>query len=90
MVFHEGTDTPILGTQSKAQLLLDYAEMSLSQKIKLRLSGLVYVGDNREEGWKTSLQVYAFRCKKHGLQLGYASGYAQQLLCPECIRANGL
>jgi hypothetical protein len=49
---------------------------------------MVQVGDHMEEGWKTSLPVYAFRCEKHGLQLGYPRGYAQLLLCPECIQAT--
>jgi len=90
MVFHEGTETPILGTRSKVQLPPDYTKLSLSQRIKLRLNGMVQVGDHMEEGWKTSLPVYVFRCEKHGLQLGYLSGYAQLLLCSECIQERAV
>ena len=87
MVIQDHTETPILDTRSNVPLLFDYSGLSFSQRIKLRLNGTVHVGDRMEEGWKTSLPVYAFRCKKHGLQLGYPSGHAQQLLCQECIRA---
>ncbi len=86
MVIQEHTETPILDNRSKVQLPFDTSGLSLSQRIKLRLNGKVYVGDHREEGWKTNLPVFAFRCRKHGLQLGYPSGYAQLLLCPECIK----
>jgi hypothetical protein len=88
MVIQDHTETPILDTRSKVPLPFDYSGLSFSQKIKLRLNGMIYIGDHREEGWKTSLPYYAFRCKKHGLQLGYRSGYAQLLLCPECIQAT--
>jgi hypothetical protein len=88
MVIQKHTETPIQDTQSNVQLPFDYSGLSFSQRIKLRLNGRVQVGDNMEQGWKTSLPVYAFRCKKHGLQLSYACGYAQLLLCPECIQAT--
>ena len=87
MVIQDHAETHIQDTRSNVQLPFDTSGLSFSQRIKLRLYGRVHVGDNMEEGWKTSLPVYAFRCRKHGLQLGYASGYAQLLLCPECLQA---
>jgi hypothetical protein len=87
MVIQDQTETTILDTRSKVQLPHYYSELNFIQRIKLRLNGMVHVGDHMEEGWKTSLPYYAFRCEKHGLQLDYPSGHAQKLLCPDCIQA---
>ena len=87
MVIQEHIETAILGTRSNAKIPLDYAELSLSQRIKLRLSGFVYVGDRMEKGWSNTLPYYAFRCSKHGIKFGYPVGFAKSLLCPECALA---
>lgn len=87
MVFQEPTETHILDTRFNVQLPLDYAELSLSQRIKLRLFGFSYVGERMEKGWSNSIPYYAFRCYKHGIQFGYPVGFAKSLLCPECTLA---
>ena len=88
MVIQEHTEAPILGTRSNVQLPFDTSGLTFSQRIKLRLNGMVYVGDHREVGWKRSIPVYVFRCRKHGLQQSYPVGFAQRLLCPECLKAG--
>ena len=87
MVIQDHTETTILDTRSKVKLPHYYSELNFTQRIKLRLYGMVHVGDHMEEDWKSSLPYYVFRCEKHGLQLGYPRGHAPQLLCHDCIQA---
>jgi len=58
--------------------------IKLLQRLKLQLSGYVYVGDRMKEGWKEPIPHYAFNCPKHGLIIDYAHGYDQRLECPKC------
>lgn len=59
--------------------------MSLWQRLKMRLSGYVYVGHRTRPGWQGSLPFYAFRCPEHGLVESYPHGYEQRLECPRCM-----
>jgi len=58
--------------------------ISLLQRLKLQLSGYVYVGDRQRDEWKCSLPHYVFRCPVHGLVESYPHGYEQRLECPIC------
>jgi hypothetical protein len=85
VVINEHANPSILDNGSKAQTSPDSFELGLIQRIKLRLFGRVNVGDRMEEGWISSLPFFAFRCKTHGLQFGYLTGFAKLLICPECL-----
>ena len=63
-------------------------DLGFIQRMKLRFFGIVNIGDRMDEGWSSSLPVYAFRCKTHGLQIGYPNGYSKVLVCPECVRTD--
>ena len=58
--------------------------ISLLNRLKMQLSGYVYVGDRRRDGWRGPLPHYAFRCPVHGLVESYPHGYEQRLECPMC------
>ncbi len=60
-------------------------ELSVLQRLMLRLFGSVHVGDVQREGWRRSLPLYAFRCVRHGVVLNYAMGFDSLLLCPICL-----
>jgi len=60
-------------------------DLNLLQRLKLRLSGYVYVGDRQREGWKGPIPFYAFMCPIHGLVEDYPHYHSQWLECPECI-----
>jgi len=49
--------------------------LSLWQRLKMQLSGYVYVGDRQRPGWTGSLPFYAFKCEKHGIVQDYPHGY---------------
>ncbi len=59
-------------------------DLGFFQRMKLRFFGIVNVGDRMDEGWSSSLPLYAFRCEKHGLQIGYPMSHAKLLICSEC------
>ena len=59
-------------------------KLSLLQRLKLQLSGYVYVGDRQREGWKGPIPFYAFMCPIHGLVEDYPHYHSQRLECPEC------
>ena len=61
-------------------------KLSLINRLKLRLTGYVYIGDRMEEGWKDALPCYIFKCHKHGLVVSHVRGYNQYLECPECLK----
>ena len=55
-------------------------ELSLGQKIILRIQGHVNVG------MKMNISHYAFKCKEHGLVVGHAKRYSSQdIRCPKCL-----
>ena len=84
MVFQDHTEKSILETHSNLQKSPYSVELTFFQRMKLNFFGMVNVGVRMVEGWSSSLPVYAFRCKEHGLQFVYPVGYAKLLLCPEC------
>ena len=86
MVINENADPSVHDAGSKVLPGPESIELGFYQMMKLRLFGVVNVGDRMDEGWNSSLPFYAFRCKRHGLQFGYPVGYAKLLLCPECSR----
>ena len=58
--------------------------LKLIDRLKILLSGHLYVGDEIKEGWKEPLPFYVFICPKHGLVKNYAKGYDKRLECPLC------
>ena len=60
---------------SSPQMRLD-----LLQRVKLFLFGYVSVGYRFKPGWSAPIKHYAFRCRKHGLVVDYAHGFAQRLV----------
>lgn len=88
MTVSDHIDPSIQDAGSNVRTTPESIELGFIQRMKLRLFGIVNVGDRLNEGWSSSLPLYAFICKKHGLQFGYPMGYSNLMLCPECAR-NG-
>ena len=59
-------------------------KLKLLERLKLGLSGQLYVGDQMKEGWKESLPFYLFKCPIHGLVKSYPKGHSKRLECPLC------
>ena len=59
--------------------------IDLLKKIKLKLMGHVYVGEEKKEGWSNSLPLYLFECPKHGIVKDYAKGFHKRIECPKCL-----
>ena len=87
MVANDHTDPSSFNAGSKVQTGPESIDLGFIQRMKLGLFGFVNVGDRMDEGWISSLPLYAFRCEKHGLQFGYPVGHAKLLLCPKCALA---
>ena len=64
------------------------SDLSLPQRIKLRLFGQAYIGHRVQAGWKGPLPFYAFRCHVHGLVDDYPHSYSDRLDCPRCLRGE--
>ena len=60
-------------------------ELSLIQKLRLRLFGRVLVGWRSRRLWRAELPFYAFRCPIHGIVEDYPQGYDGRLDCPLCL-----
>ena len=59
-------------------------KLTFIQKLIIRIVGHVKVNYILENHWNEDLSYYVYRCKKHGLQLGYTMGHKGYLMCPIC------
>jgi len=60
------------------------ARLSISQRLTLLFKGRVFVRYERRGGWSDGIEVYAFRCPRHGVQTDYRHGFHERLDCPLC------
>jgi hypothetical protein len=58
--------------------------IKLLNRLKMQLSGYVYTGHRRKQGWKGPLPFYTFKCPIHGIVENYPQGFAGKLFCPKC------
>ena len=59
-------------------------ELTLVQKIILKLSGHVFIENRIRPGWRGPLAFYVFKCPEHGLVEDYPRGFTGRLECPKC------
>jgi hypothetical protein len=59
--------------------------LSIKEKIILKIQGSVEVGKILIYGWKKRLPFYLFKCSEHGYQINYLSGHYMALHCPKCL-----
>ena len=69
---------------------LTESDLSLPQRLRLRLFGHAYIEHRKRSGWKGPLPFYTFRCPIHGLVEDYPHGYGDRLDCPRCQREDEL
>jgi hypothetical protein len=59
--------------------------INLLNKLKLRLQGYVYLGDEIREDRSETLSYYLFECPIHGIVKSYPMGFDSRLECPLCL-----
>ena len=59
--------------------------LSIKEKIMLKLQGSLGIGKILIYGWKNRLPFYLFKCPDHGYQINYLSGHNMSLHCPKCL-----
>ena len=61
-------------------------EISVMERLKLKLNGRIYAFHARMEGWNGGeLPFYIIKCEKCGTYfLDYPHGYENYFLCPKC------
>ena len=59
--------------------------LKLLEKIRLQLTGNIYVGDKQLDGWTEPLPHYIFKCPIHGIVSSYPAGHDETLMCPLCL-----
>ena len=60
-------------------------ELSMFQRLRLRLFGSVPVGYRVKSGWRGPIMHYAFRCPIHGVVVDYPRGFSHELRCMRCL-----
>ena len=65
---------------------VDEVELSLIEKIVLKLNSAVYVGHRTRPGSSGSLPFNIFQCPVQGLVENYPQGYHGRLDCPLCLQ----
>ena len=63
-------------------------ELTLFQKMILKLDGRVFIEHRAKPGWRGALPFYVFKCDKHGFVEDYPHGYEGRLECPECLKED--
>ena len=61
------------------------SDLSFFDRLKLRIQGSLFLDDLPLEGWSQETPVYLFKCKHHGYELSYPSGYFMGLPCLDCV-----
>lgn len=61
------------------------SRIKLLNRLKMQLSGYVYTGHKRRDGWRGEFPHYKFECPLHGVVENYPRGYGQRLECPQCL-----
>lgn len=61
-------------------------ELSLKDKLKLRIRGSLYVGHKKKDEWTDEFPFYVFKCPIHGLVEDYPHGWKETLSCPKCVK----
>ena len=64
--------------------LRNMVNLTLLQKITLKIMGEVFIENRTRPGWKGPLPFYAFKCETHGIVEDYPHGYEARLECPKC------
>jgi len=78
----------------KVKVINSYTEqeetinLSLFQRLKLKLLGRAKIGERRYPGWRGHLPFYVVRCEEHGLFIDYPHGYSRFFSCPKCKEAE--
>ena len=60
------------------------SRINLLNRLKLRLQGYLYLGEEEGESWDEALPYYLFECPIHGMVKSYPKGYDRRLECPLC------
>lgn len=80
----------LTGTSKKDTMTKDcipnMKKITLWQNFKIRVLGSIFINNMQLKGWKDPLPFHAFRCHKHGTQIGYPSGWRNALSCPVCYK----
>ena len=63
-------------------------KLTLWQNFKISFLGSIVLNNVQLEGWKDPLPFHAFRCHKHGIQIGYPSGWRNTFNCPVCFKEH--
>jgi len=64
----------------------DALGLSWVQRVKLRISGHVYIEHRKKPGWKKAHPHYLAKCKTHGFYVDYPHGWEEKLRCPKCTK----
>lgn len=68
------------------------ANLSLKQRLVLKVFGKVYLRHEKRQGWKHALPIYLTKCPIHGYFEDYPHGWEGYFQCPQCwkiIRVEG-
>lgn len=75
----------VLSTREELLKNIDDYTLSFFQRIKMGIFKKVILNDAYLSDNNVKIPLYAFKCRQHGIQLAYPSGWRKALLCSECI-----
>ena len=74
-----------ISTREKLLNIMGDYKISFYQRIKMGIFKKVFINDIYLSENNVTISLYAFKCRQHGIQFAYPSGWRKVLLCSECI-----
>ena len=75
----------VISTREELLKIMGDYNVSFYQRIKIGIFKNVFINDIYLSENNLTISLYAFKCRQHGIQFTYPSGWKKVLLCSECI-----
>jgi len=62
------------------------SDLPLAKRLRLRITGRVYLEHRQRDGWREPNPFYLANCPIHGPYEDYPHGWEGELRCPRCHR----
>ena len=62
------------------------SSLNMMEFLTLAITGKLLLDWVMLEGWRDKIPFYIIKCRTHGFQISYPSGFKKELICPKCTK----